>query len=113
MGRNLLGVAPATEPEYKDIWGPDWRAFMGIDSGGTGSIREITDQPGDYAIARNQEPYLWRALDVRGKSISQVPLRIWRRDASGRRDAVDHEALSILKQTNKLGYVDGLMTLMR
>lgn len=114
LGRSLLGAAPATnDAEVKDIWGPDWRAFMGIDSGGNGSIREITDQPGDYAIARMQEPYLWRALDVRGKSISQVPLKIFQRDESGRKNASTHEAMDVLKRTNALGYVDGVMTLMR
>jgi HK97 family phage portal protein len=110
MGRSLLGVG---SQEQKDIWGPDWRAFMGIDSGSSAGVREITDQPGDYGIARTTEPYLWRALDVRAKALSQVPLRVCTRDDNGRKTWTTHPALDILKHTNAFGYVAGLSTLMR
>jgi HK97 family phage portal protein len=87
---------------------------MGIDSGTNSGIREITGQQGDFAIARTSEPYLWRALDVRAKAISQVPLRVCIRDgAAGRKEWTTHPSLDILKRTNPLGYVAGLSTLMR
>ena len=107
------GVAAAMVFGQKDIWGSTWRMFNGIDDGG-GGPNEIQDNSSDWVRARMLEPYVFRAQDQRGKAISQVPLVIWEKDRNGRRVAVDHEALEILRFTNpEDSTITGTAALMR
>lgn len=101
---------PAT---LKDIWGQGWRDFMGIGAGrDTTGVQQYQDQPDDFNRAYSAESYVYRCEQVRMKSISQVPLKVWQTDAQGNRKAIDHDALSVLDETNPFGYVAGIPALM-
>lgn len=95
-----------------NIWGSDWRSFMGI-SGDGGGVGEIGPSSSDWMKARTSESYVYRCIDVRGNAIAQVPLRVWEVDKAGQRKAIEHPALEVLESTNELSWVDGIPTLMR
>lgn len=107
--------APIASRLAKSIWGgggDGFRSLMGISASGS-SAPEIEDSPQGYAAARTAESYVFRAMDVRAKAISQVPLVVWETDRDGMRQAVEHEALGVLDWTNPLDYVAGTSALMR
>lgn len=101
----------------KDIYGAGWRAFQGISDSG-GGLDEIQDNSAGYSRARLVESYIFRAQDVRGSAIDSVPLRVWTTDERGRKSAVPHPALEVLKQNTPVDpafdpFVTGASSLMR
>lgn len=104
---------PTVWATAKDIWGQGWRDFMGIGSGqNSAGVQEYNDQPDDYTRAYSAESYVFTAEQTRLKSIRQVPLKVWQKDAQGNRKAIDHDALAVLDTTNPFGYCAGIPALM-
>src|SRR5215472_4328214 len=88
------------------IWGAEFWNFMGT-STEAGGVQEVQDNKADYTRARTAESYVFRCEEVRGKAISQVPLKAWQTGRDGKRKEIEHDALGVLKETNPIGYVDG------
>jgi HK97 family phage portal protein len=92
----------------KDIWGQTWQAFMGmsIDEGG---VAPIEDSPGAYTRAMTAESYIYRCIEVRGRAISQVPLKAWQIQPNGMKIAIEHDAVGILRNANppEYNYITG------
>ena len=104
IGQSYSHVLP--EFAEKSIWGPTWQAFMGMPTD-TSGVNPIGNQPSDYSRAVEAESYVFRCEDVRGKAISQVPLKAWEKGRDGMLRSIEHPALEVLAQTNPYGYVDG------
>jgi len=56
------------------IWGGEFYSFHGIDQS-SGGVSEVQDNKADYSRARTAESYVFTCEQVRGKAISQVPLK--------------------------------------
>jgi HK97 family phage portal protein len=87
----------------KDIWGQTWQAFMGMQTD-EGGINPIEDSPGAYTRAMTAESYIYRCSEVRGRAISQVPLKAWQTAPNGIRKPIDHDALAILLNASPVEY---------
>jgi HK97 family phage portal protein len=69
-----------------------------------GGINPIEDSPGAYTRAMTSESYIYRCMEVRGRAISQVPLKAWQTAPNGIRTPVDHDALAILLNASPVEY---------
>ena len=98
----LSPLQAALELTEKDIWGVTWQAFMGMQTE-EGGIAPISDQPGDWARAYGLESYVFRSMQVRMDSISQVPLCTYQKSSNGAVAPVEHPALGIIQNTNPYG----------
>jgi HK97 family phage portal protein len=105
-------AAGSSRKDGAGIWGDAFTSFMGMSSSGSGPP-EIKDNPTSYAGARTAESYVYTCREVRGRAVSQVPLRCWQTDPQGKRKAIEHDALGVLETTNPFGWVDGIPALMR
>jgi HK97 family phage portal protein len=90
----------------KAIYGDAFRNFMGIEDASTG-VQEIQNSSSDYNRAYTAESIIYRLVDVRTKAIAQAPLRVYATSHTGKRTAVDHDALAVIKFGNPKNWVAG------
>src|SRR5215472_5306001 len=62
---------------FKDIWGSEWQAFMGISGTDAGDMGEIPNNPQGRTLAFSADVSIYRCVDIRGAAIASTPLKVY------------------------------------